>query len=358
MAGIYIDVTDGTATGDVSVELPQPPPGEPGSWWAKEEVQQNLLIEPWYFGKIPRTEAQSILASKPRNAFVVRVSDKHTGYAITVSYEQDSAVRYSHIMVMMHDNPGGQHVWLVSDKQFHSLAEVVRYYQGHDYKGLFTLGDPARTGGASAGSGSGGAGAAGGGPPPVPNRTLPKGFKMAPAAGSEGYDAYASIEEESPYSSIEDPNHGSYVYSIAGDSVKSLTGSDASKGRLSLDNEGDEDESAYCVPGVLRANAETVDFASDDIYMDIGPAAKEIKRQATVKAAKRSRDPKEWGAPEVLQFLHENGLDSFKPVLYRNGVVGKTLLKLRSNMFPAGKFTEEEMQKFDQELIRLRLSGM
>ena len=63
---------------------------------------------------------------------------------------------------------------------------------------------------------------------------------------------------------------GSYVYSIAGDSVKSLTGSDASKGRLSLDNEGDEDESAYCVPGVLRANAETVDFASDDIYMDIG----------------------------------------------------------------------------------------
>ena len=89
-----------------------------------------------------------------------------------------------------------------------------------------------------------------------------------------------------------------------------------------------------------------------------GPAAKEIKRQATVKAAKRSRDPKEWGAPEVLQFLHENGLDSFKPVLYRNGVVGKTLLKLRSNMFPAGKFTEEEMQKFDQELIRLRLSGM
>ena len=70
------------------------------------------------------------------------------------------------------------------------------------------------------------------------------------------------------------------------------------------------------------------------------------------------KDPQDWGVPEVMQFLDENGLGSLKPVLYRNGVVGKTLLKLRSNMFPAGKFTEEEMQKFDQELIRLRLSGM
>lgn len=57
---------------------------------------------------------------------------------------------------------------------------------------------------------------------------------------------YASIEEESPYSSIEDPNHGSYIYSIAGDEVKSLAGAAAEKGKVLLDNDGDEDEDA-CV---------------------------------------------------------------------------------------------------------------
>eukprot|EP00729_Bicosta_minor_P001859 gene1859-24457_t len=351
---VYMDVTDPSAPG-AEAQIPQPQPGEPGSWWAKEENDQNMLGEPWYFGKIPRTEAQLILSTKPRNSFVVRVSDKHTGYAITVSYEQDGSVRYSHIMIMMNDNPtGGRSLWLVSDKQFHSIAEVIRFYQKNSYKGLFTLGNPARqpaTTGAAAAAGGGG-----GGPPPVPNRTLPKGAKMTPIP-TESYDAYASIEEESPYSSIEDPNHGSYIYSIAGDEVKSLAGAAAEKGKVLLDNDGDEDEDAYCIPGVLRASAETVDFASDDIYMDIGPAATEIKRQATMKV-KRSKDPKDWGAAEVLQFLGDNGLDAFKPVLYRNGVIGKTLLKLRSSMFPQGKFTEEEMQQFDQELIRLRLSGM
>jgi hypothetical protein len=40
------------------------------------------------------------------------------------------------------------------------------------------------------------------------------------------------------------------------------------------------------------------------------------------------------------------------------GIVGKTLLKLKSSMFPKGKFTEQEMMHFDMELVRLRLSGM
>lgn len=291
-------------------------------------------------------------SKKPTNSFVVRVSDKHTGYAITVSYEQNGVIRYSHIMVMMHDNPKGPPLWLVSDKQFHSLTEVIRFYQTNSYKDLFTLGNAARSPSvpnrAAGASAQGGGGGGGGGPPPVPVRTLPKGAKMDP---NHDMDAYASIDE-SPYSSIEDPNHGSFIYSIAGDSVQSLTGEAAAKGRVSLANEGDEDEDAYMVPGVLRAGAETVDFASEDIYLDIGAATK------ITQAPKRSSNPREWGAPEVLQFLSDNGLDAFKPVLYRNGVVGTTLMKLRATMFPAGKFSDEELEKFDHELMRLRLSGM
>jgi hypothetical protein len=46
--------------------------------------------------------------------------------------------------------------------------------------------------------------------------------------------------------------------------VTALRGGAAAKAKLSLtDMPDDEDENAYCVPGVLRAGAQTVDFESD-----------------------------------------------------------------------------------------------
>ena len=114
----------------------------------------------------------------------------------------------------------------------------------------------------------------------------------------------------------------------------------------------------YTLPGVLRAGASTVDFESEDIYLDIGPAMAVIKREAMVKDKALPKDVKQWNAADVLVYLDKNGLENFKPVLYRNGVVGKTLLKLRANMFPKGKFSEDELEGFDNALMRLRLENM
>ena len=119
-------------------------PGEPGSWYANEEAAQSLLAEPWYFGKISRFETEDILSNKPPNSFVVRVSDKYKGYAITVFHEKDKMMGYSHIMVLAQANPDGQTLWLVHDKSFTSIANVVRFYQTNSYKGAFQLGAPAR----------------------------------------------------------------------------------------------------------------------------------------------------------------------------------------------------------------------
>ena len=83
-----------------------------------------------------------------------------------------------------------------------------------------------------------------------------------------------------------------------------------------------------------------------------------IKREAMVKDKALPKDVKQWNAADVLVYLDKNGLEKFKPVLYRNGVVGKTLLKLRANMFPKGKFSEDELEGFDNALIRLRLENM
>ena len=132
-------------TDNAGGEPQQPQPGQPGSWYAKEEAAQSLLAEPWYFGKISRSETEEILSNKPPNTFIVRVSDKYKGYAITVFHEKDKVMGFSHIKVVAHTNPGGQPIWLVSDKQFTSIAKVVRFYQTHTYKGAFQLGAPARS---------------------------------------------------------------------------------------------------------------------------------------------------------------------------------------------------------------------
>lgn len=43
------------------------------------------------------------------NSTSQQTTPRGAGYAITVSYEQDSSVRYSHIMIMMNDNPVSAH---------------------------------------------------------------------------------------------------------------------------------------------------------------------------------------------------------------------------------------------------------
>lgn len=43
------------------------------------------------------------------NSTSQQTTPRGAGYAITVSYEQDGSVRYSHIMIMMNDNPVSAH---------------------------------------------------------------------------------------------------------------------------------------------------------------------------------------------------------------------------------------------------------
>ena len=53
-------------------------------------------------------------------------------------------VRYSHIMIMKHGDTTPA-TWLVSDRQFRSVEEVIKFFQRNSYKELFKLGDSVRT---------------------------------------------------------------------------------------------------------------------------------------------------------------------------------------------------------------------
>ena len=58
-----------------------------------------------------------MLAGHGSGAFVVRVSDKHKGYAITALYANaDGQKRFSHIMALPQSESAGAN-WLVADRE-------------------------------------------------------------------------------------------------------------------------------------------------------------------------------------------------------------------------------------------------
>merc|ERR1719272_2858136 len=181
------------------------------TWFGKQEVEQNLHQEPWYAGRISRQDAQALLTELEPGSYVVRVSERHEGYAITLLYDHEGQRRYSHIMVLMHDNGDGTPTqWLVQDKQFDSVKDVILFYKTNQYKSLCTLkfcpkelasfqddnpyanidigGNPINDPGAKA--------AEAGLPPPVP----PRSIENLPDGGEGIYESghiYAVMDDQS-----------------------------------------------------------------------------------------------------------------------------------------------------------------
>ncbi|KAG8240114.1 hypothetical protein J437_LFUL019736, partial [Ladona fulva] len=70
---------------------PKKPPGKIAiiEWFHKNEVPRRAgldsknMVESWFHGLISRAEAEMLLNEKPSGTFLVRVSERIWGYAIT-----------------------------------------------------------------------------------------------------------------------------------------------------------------------------------------------------------------------------------------------------------------------------------
>lgn len=127
----------------------------------------------------------------------------------------------------------------------------------------------------------------------------------------------------------------------------------------------DEDEDGYAVPAALMAGASTscdIDFETEDMYVAIAEIGQEEDLYLEIGAAapkvQLPENPKTWNAGDVQVFLKQEGLTMFRPILYRNGIVGKALLKLRGDMYPKGRFSEGDLEKFDAALFKIRMQAM
>ncbi|XP_043915689.1 SH2 domain-containing protein 4A [Protopterus annectens] len=87
-------------------------------------------IAPWFHGIIPRQEAEDLLTPKKRGSFLIRVSERIQGYAL--SYRSDDAIR--HFLI---DASGGFYGLLGVDQMQHtSLAELVEYHKAEEITSL------------------------------------------------------------------------------------------------------------------------------------------------------------------------------------------------------------------------------
>lgn len=72
-------------------------------WWNKFErpkgahVDHNGRLQPWFYGLIQRTVAESMLATEPMGTFLIRLSDRFTGYALSFCFR--GRVRHYKIVI-------------------------------------------------------------------------------------------------------------------------------------------------------------------------------------------------------------------------------------------------------------------
>ncbi|XP_063243179.1 SH2 domain-containing protein 4A-like isoform X2 [Bacillus rossius redtenbacheri] len=96
-------------------------------WYLCSEVPRGAgicldTVQPWFHGLITRQEAESLLQGRPVGSFLVRVSEKVWGYAI--SYRD--ADRCKHYLV---DASSGHYQFLGANHLVHdSLADMVTYH--------------------------------------------------------------------------------------------------------------------------------------------------------------------------------------------------------------------------------------
>ncbi|XP_070610019.1 SH2 domain-containing protein 4B [Erythrolamprus reginae] len=110
---------------------PRPPSREAIIQWFKEEqiprragLERNShAVAPWFHGIITRQEAEELLMDKPEGTFLVRVSDKIWGYAL--SYRHPNG--FKHFLV---DVSGGFYSFLGVDPNRHAtLTDLVDFHK-------------------------------------------------------------------------------------------------------------------------------------------------------------------------------------------------------------------------------------
>ena len=100
-------------------------------WWIKFErskashVDENGTVHPWFHGLISRVEAEDYLFDQDNGAFLIRISERVNGYALSFKHKQ----RIRHYKLGFSRN-GGYEI-TGNDEDFGSLGDLVTYFHAH-----------------------------------------------------------------------------------------------------------------------------------------------------------------------------------------------------------------------------------
>eukprot|EP00038_Savillea_parva_P002259 m.112345 g.112345 ORF g.112345 m.112345 type:complete len:1310 (-) comp10779_c2_seq1:47-3976(-) len=106
-------------------------------WWIKIERSKGFhcnaegQVHPWFHGLISRTDAEDYLFDQPSGAFLIRVSERVHGYAL--SFRHGNRIRHYKLGFSV----GGGYTIVGNAEEFGSLEELVQYFQEHP----ITVGD-------------------------------------------------------------------------------------------------------------------------------------------------------------------------------------------------------------------------
>ncbi|EGD81714.1 hypothetical protein PTSG_02425 [Salpingoeca rosetta] len=102
------------------------------SWWNKYERKRRAHLDsngetfPWFHGLISRKEAENFLYDEDDGTFLIRVSERANGYAISLKFKK----RVNHYKIAHSDNGG--YIVHGSDEDFGDLEELVKFYHEND----------------------------------------------------------------------------------------------------------------------------------------------------------------------------------------------------------------------------------
>jgi hypothetical protein len=100
-------------------------------WWLKFErkkgchVDEEGSVHPWFHGLISRVEAEDYLFDQENGAFLIRISERTNGYALSFKHRQ----RIRHYKLGFSKN-GGYEI-TGNDEEFGDIAEMVEYFKEH-----------------------------------------------------------------------------------------------------------------------------------------------------------------------------------------------------------------------------------